>query len=346
MAEQSLGWATTGTGDGVAGGYNESRMTSMQANSFGAGILFTGNRFQRSWTTTSITVDTGACMVNGYFYENTSSVTINLASGTAGTYYLVVYLNTNATTTACVSNVAANNPSTTTIGAKTTRLAIVTSAAYASPPSGTVFIPLHQITWSGTAITNVIDFRQFIAPVTPSLSVIRMLKSSGLTVTTGTSGTDVSGYSNKWQMTDGLMTADVSTGVITLNAPGVYLVDFAVVWPTNTATNPGNRYLRLCLASENMTEVSATNLAPRQINDGGTAPATAYGNQGGTLVPTAGTGLVQRATTTIIRDQLTYGSTPTYETLFLRVAQDSGASISLNRASITVTRLSDVPPLS
>lgn len=342
MAEQSLGWATTGTGDGVSGGYNESRMTSMQSNSFGAGVMFTGNRFQRTWTTTSVTIDTGACMVNGYFYENTSSVTINLTSGTAGTYYLVVYLNTNATTTACVSNVTANNPSAITIGAKTTRLAIVTSTAYASPPSGAIFIPLHSITWSGTAITAITDIRQFITPVTPNLSTIRLYKTAAQAITTGTTGADVITYANKYQMTDGIMTADVSTGVVTLNASGVYLVDFVVQWAASTDATPGNRYLRLCSASENTVEVCAVNLAPGAINDGG--GTTSYSNFGGTLTPT--TGLIQRATTTIIRDQVNTTSTPTYETLFLRAAQDSGASINVTRAQITVTRLSDVPPLS
>jgi len=341
MAEQSLGWATTGTGDGVAGGYNESRMTSMQTNSIGTGVMFTGNRFQRTWTTTSVTIDTGACMVGGYFYENTSSATINLTSGSAGTYYLVVYLNTNATTTACVSNVTANNPSSTTIGAKTCRIAIVSAAAYASPPSGTVFIPLHSITWSGTAITAVVDIRQFVTPVTPNMPTIRMLKTASQAIATGTAGADVITYANKWQATDGLMTADVSTGIITLNAPGVYLVDFSVVWATNTDTTPGNRYLRLCSASENSVEVCAVNLAPTAINDLG---GVAYNNNGGTLVPT--TGLVQRATVTIIRDQVNTTSAPTYETLFLRVAQDSGLSVNITRAQITVTRLSDTPPIS
>jgi hypothetical protein len=345
MAEQSLGWATTGTGDGVSGGYNESRMTSMQTNTFGAGVMFTGNRFQRTWTTTSVTVNTGACMVNGYFYENTASETINLTSGTAGTYYLVVYLNTNAISTACVANVTANNPSGITIGAKTCRIAIVTAAAYASPPSGTVFIPLHSIAWSGTAITAVTDIRQFVSPVTPNLSTIRMLKTAAQIITSGTGGADVITYASKWQATDGLMTADVSTGVVTLNTAGIYLVDFSVLWQANIDATPGNRYLRLCSASEQSVEVCAVNLSPGAINDGG--GTTSYRNFGGTLVPgTPDFGLVQRATATIIRDQANTTSTPTYETLFLRVAQDSGANINLTRAQITVTRLSDVPPIS
>lgn len=331
MAEQSLGWATTGTGDGVSGGYNEARMTSMQTNSFGTGVMFSGNRFQRTWTATSITIDTGACMINGYFYENTSSATINLTSGTAGTYYLVVYANASAGSTACVANVTANNPSSTTIGTKTIRLAIVTAAAYASPPSGATFVGLHTITWSGTAITAVSDIRPFITPVTPNLPLIRMYKSTAQSIASGTTGADVITYANKWQDTSGLMTADVSTGIVTLNAPGVYLVDFSVHWAASAA---GNRHLRLCSASENTVEVCATSMAA----------ASFITNAGGTLSPT--TGYVQRATTTIIRNQVNTTSTPTYETLFLRVAQDSGAAVSLSRAQINVTRLSDVPPMS
>jgi hypothetical protein len=331
MAEQSLGWSTNGTGDGVNGGYPEARMISMQSNSFGAGVMFTGNRFQRTWTTTSVTVNTGACMIGGYFYENTASETINLTSGAAGTYYLVVYLNTNASSTACVSNVTANNPSSITIGAKTTRLAIVSSAAYGSPPSGTVFIPLHSIGWNGTAITAVTDIRQFVTPVTPNLSTIRLFKTASQSIATGTTGADIITYANKWQSTDGLMTADVTTGVVTLNTTGIYLVDFAVQWATGAT---GNRHLRLCSASENAVEVAATSMAA----------ATFVANAGGTLVPA--TGYVQRASTTIIRDQINLTSTPSYETLFLRCAQDSGAAVNVTRAQITVTRLSDIPPAS
>jgi len=331
MAEQSLGWSTNGTGDGVNGGYPEARMISMQSNSFGAGIMFTGNRFQRTWTTTSVTVNTGACMIGGYFYENTTSETINLTSGAAGTYYLVVYLNTNTTSTACVSNVTANNPSSITIGAKTTRLAIVTAAAYASPPSGTVFIPLHSITWSGTAITAITDIRQFVTPVTPNLPTIRLLKTSTQTITASTL-TTVNNFTNKWQSNDGLMTADLN-GIVSLNATGVYLVDFAVTW-NNNAT--GNRHLRLGSVSENTVEVAATSMG---------MPSAAFPViAGSTLVPASA--FIQRASTTIIRDQLTYVSSPTYETLFLSVFHTGTGTVSVSGAQITVTRISDIPPVS
>jgi hypothetical protein len=332
MAEQSIGWATTGTGDGVSGGYNEARMASMMQSQFGNGVLFTGNRFQRTWGANTVTVQTGACVIDGYFYENTSNVTINMTSGASGTYYLVVYINTNAVDSACHANVTANNPTATTIGAKTVRLAIVTSTAYATPPAGVDFIPLHTITWNGTVITAMTDIRQFIQPVTPTLSVIRMEKSAAQAIGTGLVGGDINAYATLYQMTDGLMTGNVSTGVITLNATGVYLVEASVVWATQ-ATPAGNRYLRIGSASELVTEVSATTLT-----------ATSLANvASGTLVPTDG--FVQRLTTTIIRGQTNFSSSPAYETIFLRAAQNSGVSQNITRASITVTRLSDVPPI-
>jgi hypothetical protein len=332
MAEQSIGWATTGTGDGVSGGYNEARMASMMQSQFGNGILFTNNRFQRSFTNTSITIQSGACVVDGYFYENTSSKTINMTSGASGTYFLVIYINTNATDSPCHANVTANNPTATTIGAKTVRLAVVTSTAYTTPPAGVDFIPLHSITWNGTAITAMTDIRQFIQPVTPTLSVIRMEKSAAQAIGTGLAGVDVNAYATLYQMTDGLMTGNVSTGIITLNATGVYLVEASVVWATQ-ATPAGNRYLRIGSASELVTEVSATTLT-----------ASALANvASGTLVPTDG--FVQRLTTTIIRGQTNFTSSPAYETLFLRVAQNSGVSQNITRASITVTRLCDIPPI-
>ena len=332
MAEQSIGWATTGTGDGVSGGYNESRMSSMAESQFGNGVLFTGNRLQRSWGSTSVTVQSGACMVNGYYYENTSNATINFTSGASGTYYLVIYINTNATDTACHANVTANNPTSTTIGAKTVRLAIVTSTAYATPPAGVSLIPLHSITWNGTAITAVTDIRDFIQPVTPTLPVMRMTKTSSQSIATGTTGVDVSGYSVLYQESDGIFSGNASTGVITLSTRGVYLVEASVVWATQ-ATPTGNRHLRLCSASEDVTEVSAESLGPNEL----------ISVAGGTLVPTSG--YVQRFTTTIIRDQVNTTSTPSYQTLFLRVAQTSGIAQNITRASLTVIRIADVPPI-
>lgn len=331
MAEQSIGWTTNGTGDGVNGGYNEARMASMMQSQFGNGILFTGNRFQRSWTATSVTVQTGACVVTGYFYENTANETINFTSGAAGTYYLVIYINTNATATACVANVTANNPSATTIGAKTVRLAIVTSTAYLTPPAGVSFIALHSIAWNGTAITAINDIRQFIQPVTPSLSVVRMIKTAAQSIATGLAGSDVTTYATLQQETGSVFSGNVSTGIITLSASGVYLVEASVVWATQ-ATPSNTRHLRLCSASEISTEVSASSMSASML----------VSASGGTLVPT--TGYVQRLTTTIVRDQVNTTSTPTYETLFLRVAQDTGVAQNLTRASITVTRLADTPP--
>lgn len=332
MAEQSIGWTTNGTGDGAAGGYNESRMASMMQAQFGSGLLLTGSRFQRSWTATSITVQDGACVVDGYFYENTSSATINMTSGAGGTYYLVVYINTNATATACHANVTANNPSATTIGAKTVRLAIVTSTAYATPPAGVDLIPLHAITWNGSAITAVTDIRRFTEPVSPTLPTVRLIKAAAQSIATGTTGVDVSGYGTLYQQSGGVFSGNTATGVVTLSTTGVYLVEASVVWATQT-TPSGNRHLRLCSASELVTEVSATSLSSSSLID----------VQSGTLVPT--NGYVQRLTTTIFRDQINTTSTPSYETLFLRVAQTTGVAQNITRASLTIIRIADIPPI-
>ena len=262
----------------------------------------------------------------------TTNATISMTSGSAGTYYLVIYINTNATNTACHANVTANNPSSTTIGAKTVRLAIVTSSAYSSPPAGVDLIPLHSISWNGTAITAVVDMRKFTEPSLPSLHVFRMIKTASQSIATGTGGVDVTTYATRYQMPDGLITGNVSNGVISLNARGVYLVEASVLWATQ-GTPSGDRWLRLNSANESVQEVCATTLTASALEDVG----------GGTLSPT--NGFIQRLTTTIFRDQVNTTSTPSYETLFLRVAQDSGTAQNITRASITVTRLSDIPPI-
>ena len=86
MAEQSIGYATTGTGDGPAAGYDSSRMTVIEAKTLGIGVLLQGGYLAASGTGTatlsiadgSAVVATGTTTVTGgYLYENTSTAICN-----------------------------------------------------------------------------------------------------------------------------------------------------------------------------------------------------------------------------------------------------------------------------
>ena len=94
MAEQSMFWPTTGTGDGTSGGYTTDRLASIWKSVIGDGVLFYLNKLSMSGaTTTTLTVGTGAAVVSGYLYENTSSVTISTAALGTGTYTLYLIAN-------------------------------------------------------------------------------------------------------------------------------------------------------------------------------------------------------------------------------------------------------------
>jgi hypothetical protein len=122
--ERSLGWATTGTGDGPAGGYNTARGTANAQKTDGTGITFFGSYMAMSGTTTSLlTIAEGAAIINGYTYETVGSVTISTSAFT-GTYNVLLIANT----TAGALTVTANGAGTATVAASTIRAALATSA--------------------------------------------------------------------------------------------------------------------------------------------------------------------------------------------------------------------------
>lgn len=126
MAEQSIGM-TTGAGDGVIGGYTNTRMTAKDYKSIGNGILLTGDVCAVTGQGTStINIAAGAIMNNGFFYENTTALTISVSGVGSNTYFLVNRVND---TGSAVTVVMASGGAT-TIAARTVRCALVTQASY------------------------------------------------------------------------------------------------------------------------------------------------------------------------------------------------------------------------
>lgn len=128
MAEQSVGMST-GSGDGVAGGYPNTRMTGKDADTIGSGILLKSPYFALSGAGTSVlTIGAGSILNNGYFYQNTSDLTINVSSGViTAAYYLVCRVNDTGT-----AETVTRSATGTTIPARSVRLCLVTIASYAA----------------------------------------------------------------------------------------------------------------------------------------------------------------------------------------------------------------------
>ena len=145
MAEQSMFWPTTGTGDGISGGYTDARLKTIWKAALGNGVLQYLNKLEATGTGTStLAVNTGAALVEGYLYENDSSASIATTSLGSATYGLYVIANEDASALAVSRSVAG-----TTVAAKSTRLAL-NSTTPAQPN-----IKIATVVTSGGSITSI-----------------------------------------------------------------------------------------------------------------------------------------------------------------------------------------------
>lgn len=226
MAEQSMFWPTTGTGDGVSGGYNETRLKDIWKATIGSGVLKYLNDLAVTGSGTSnLAIATGAAVVSGYLYENNTSATITTGTLSTGSYGLYIIANESAGSLTVSRSVAG-----TTVGTKTVRLALNGSA-----PTQ----PYIQIATVGTSagvissITMTNDRWSIQRGVSNNSNLATILLGplgDTLNVTTSTSTTVTALYGTDSDYVD----ADPSTGVFTVQQAGVYAVFVQIDWDTNT----------------------------------------------------------------------------------------------------------------
>jgi len=143
MAEQSIGM-TTGTGDGTVGGYVNTRMTGKDLIQTGAGIF--GDMPVVTGTGTS-TLTITACNINanGYFYQNTTSLTMSVSAVSPGTYNLVCRVNDTASAATVIRSASG-----TTIPLRSVRLCLVTTTPFFDED-----VLITTVTVSGGSITAI-----------------------------------------------------------------------------------------------------------------------------------------------------------------------------------------------
>lgn len=290
--ERSLGWATTGTGDGPAGGYDSTRWRANAQKSDGTGITFYGSFMAMSGAASStLTIADGAAIINGYTYETNGSVTIS-TSGLTGTYNILLIANVTAGTV----TITANGAGTTTVAASTIRCAIATSAQTTTITTavgadnvitlGTVVVAAGTI----STITSNYVYSNSLQNRTQVYGVLDSLTSS-ITVGTGIAA-DLTGYTISAVDSSGIISVNTTTGVITCNLAGLYLVDVHCVWDSNTT---GSRILNVngsgfvYALDDNNSSTLATNIAYTaeqqfssvvSLNAGGTIKAYVQQNSG------------------------------------------------------------------
>lgn len=253
MAEQSIGFATgSGApfGDGNVGtGYDTARMTAMETKTLSDGVLQVGNDLAMSGIgTATLTIQDGAAIVGGYFYENTSSSAINIST-LNGTYNVVIFVNSTSGPLTVSRSVAG-----TTVGTYSVRLAVATNTQL----TGRVYLQLGTVTVTGAVIAA--------AGITPSYAMYgttsqlpyqsyATMSGGTATLTTANTTYDITGYSSPSVTGDNIFSVNTTTGEITVRRIGLYLVSAYGVFSTGTT---GNRLLGIQL---NGTFVQSTRMA-------------------------------------------------------------------------------------
>lgn len=226
MAEQSMFWPTTGTGDGVAGGYSDTRLRDIWKAMLGNGLIKYLNDLAASGTGSSnLVVATGAAMVGGYLYENNSSATIVTSTLSTGGYGLYIIANESASALTVSRSVAG-----TTVGAKTVRLAL--NGATPTQP----YVKLASVGISAGVITSIAvesDRWSTQRGITSSSNLaILIMGALGETVSVpnNTETTIVSTFGSD----SDYVSVDPGTGTFTVRQEGTYAIFAQVDWDTNT----------------------------------------------------------------------------------------------------------------
>lgn len=224
MPEQSIGM-TTGLGDGVAGGYPASRMLTMETGMAGSGVLLYGGLLAASGTgTASLAIADGAALVSGYYYENTTSSTINVSTLANATYNLCVLVNASAATLA-VSRSATG----TTTPAYSVRVALF------SGTPGVPYVLLGTVTVTSAVVASITPAYAMYAETRqlPYQNYMQMTGGSATLTTAGT-GYDVTSYSASTVTNESIFSLNTTTGVVTVRRPGLYVVSMRCAFSTGT----------------------------------------------------------------------------------------------------------------
>jgi hypothetical protein len=273
MAEQSLGMATgtgAGFGDGnVGAGYASSRLTAMETKTLSNGVLQVGNLFTMTNSGGTLTIQDGAAVVGGFFYENTASENIVLSTLANGTYNVAILVNNTAGALTVSRSVAG-----TTIGAYSVRLVVATDAQL----SGQTYVLLGTVIVAGAVITGVTPSYAMYGTTTqlPFQSFAFMTGGSA-TLTLANTFYIPGTYSASSVSNDKIFSVNTTNGEITVRRTGLYLVSGFGQFGTGTT---GNRILGITVngAFVNLTRAASSGTGEHQITHTAFVNITAVGD--------------------------------------------------------------------
>jgi hypothetical protein len=273
MAEQSLGMATgtgAGFGDGnVGAGYSSTRLTAMETKTLSNGVLQVGNLFTMTNSGGTLTIQDGAAVVGGFFYENTASENIVLSTLANGTYNVAILVNNTAGALTVSRSVAG-----TTIGTYSVRLVVATDAQL----SGQTYVQLGTVIVAGAVITGVTPAYAMYGTTTqlPYQSYAFMTGGSA-TLTLANTFYIPGTYSASSVSNDKIFSVNTTNGEITVRRTGLYLVSGFGQFGTGTT---GNRILGITVngAFVNLTRAVSSGTSEHQITHTAFVNITAVGD--------------------------------------------------------------------
>jgi hypothetical protein len=254
MAEQSIGMATGATasfGDGNVGtGYSSARMTAMETKTLSEGVLQTGGLLAMTGNgTNTLTIASGAAIVDGYFYENTSSAAIVISTLANATYNVVIFVNETSGSLTVSRSVAG-----TTVGTYSVRLAVATSAQLV----GQTYLQLGTVQISGAAITAsgiVQDYAMYGTTSQLPYQAYASMGSGIATLTLANTSYELSSFDTPVTSGEGIIVPDNINNTMTVKRAGMYLI---TVWCVFSSGTTGNRLVTI---NVNGTNVSSTRAA-------------------------------------------------------------------------------------
>ena len=259
MAEQSIGMAS-GSGDGTVGGYTADRMRSMELSTFSEGVLQNNDGTAAfvlgGATTNALTIGAGNAIVNGWFYQNTTSASISVATGVPNATYNLVIVANNSALTPAVTKTASG---TATIPVYSVRLALATTAQITTITGAgqAVFTLASSVVITGGLVTSFsMDINNIysIARNTP-YQTGEVLTGGTATLTTASTLYDIVNYTTGASTTDGILTVNLTTGVFTIKREGWYIITF------QGRFNAGTTSWRRLILTINATQTWRTDVA-------------------------------------------------------------------------------------
>lgn len=215
--ERSLGW-TTGTSNDGASAYSAARMIAMELKTLGNGILSYGGNLALTYATNVLTIADGAALFGGYFYESTSASTISTAT-LNGTYTLALIANSSAGS----YTVAQSAAGTTTVLVNTVRMALCTSAQLTTIGAAN-YIAIATVAVGATGlISSVVSLYPFATTRQLQGQTFAAMINGSVTMSAANVDYTIANYtSTPYSGTDGAVTYNTTTGIVTVNVSGLY----------------------------------------------------------------------------------------------------------------------------